>query len=219
MKLTVGIGTFLGFLTFTLCLCAVPASATTVSFELDFIFSGPGEPTNTVGPWVTAVFSDVSTDTVDLTISAPGMTGDTEKVSAMYFNLDPSLDVTLLNFSSMITSDNVELSMFGIGLGDDAHQANGDGHFDILIDFNKDGESKAFNEDETVQFTITLAGLTAESFNFPSTMDGGEGEYSVAGHLLSVGVGEDSAWITVPEPATIALLGLGALALLRKRRA
>jgi len=87
-----------------------------------------------------------------------------------------------------------------------------------LFDFNPDGTEKAFNGGDAVQYTITLAGITADSFYFQCAPDAGVGECYTAAHLLSLGANEDSAWITVPEPATILLLGLGGIIIMRKRR-
>ena len=217
MKKVADIKTFLCLLAITLCVCSVPASATLVSFDMAVIFEGPGVPTNPP-PWVIATFDDGgTTGTVDLTISAPGLYGNPEKVAAVYFNLNPALDPTQLMFSAPIKTGSFEDPV--ISLGVDAFQANGDGLYDILIDFNNGNQQDAFNGSETVQYTITLASLTANSFDFPSTPDGGTGEHKTAAHLLSLGAAEESAWVTIPEPATVCLLALGGLLLRRKHKA
>ncbi|MCK4790296.1 MAG: hypothetical protein KAV87_41550 [Desulfobacteraceae bacterium] len=44
MEKTAGVKTFLGFLTVTLCICSVPASAALVSFDMTVRYEGPGVP-------------------------------------------------------------------------------------------------------------------------------------------------------------------------------
>ena len=91
---------FLGFLIISLCIFSVPVSATIVSFDMDVIFEGPGVPSNP-SPWVNVTIDDGGTaGSVDLTLTAPGLTAKSEKLSAVYLNLDPVLDPTQLVFSA-----------------------------------------------------------------------------------------------------------------------
>jgi hypothetical protein len=64
--------------------------------------------------------------------------------------------------------------------------------------------------------TATGTGLTEDSF---TPLSGGDIPRQAMIHLISIPPNEDSAKVTtVPEPATFAALGLGALALLRRRK-
>ncbi|MHC4844081.1 MAG: PEP-CTERM sorting domain-containing protein, partial [Planctomycetota bacterium] len=155
-------------------------------------------------------------------ISAPGLAANPEKVAGLYFNLDSALDPTQLLFSSSTKTGQFDDPV--ISLGVDSFKADGDGFFDILFDFDKDGWKRAFNGGDVLEYTITLASLTADSFRFLSSPDGDPGEYIVAAHLLSLGAAGDSAWIStigvdpIPEPATLFLLGFGSIVLMRKKR-
>jgi hypothetical protein len=64
--------------------------------------------------------------------------------------------------------------------------------------------------------TATATGLTEDHFNHFSAGDPRQAMI----HIISIPGTGDSAKVTtpVPEPASFAALGLGALALLRKRR-
>jgi hypothetical protein len=206
---------FLRFLTVSVCTCWLSASAGLVSYDISVIFEGPGVPSNPA-PWLNVTFDDGGTaGTVDLTITVLNLVGDNEKVAGLYLNLDPFLDPADLLFSAPIITGTLADPV--ISLGADAYQADGDGNYDILIDFDNDGPTLAFNGGESVYYTITHAGLTADSFDFTSTPGGGTGTYKVAVHLLGLGAAEDSAWATVPEPATLVLLAFGGLSL-RKRK-
>ena len=200
--------------------------AALVSFDMSVIYSGTGVPMNPP-PWLNATFVDVSPSHVDLTISAVGLTGG-EKVEGVYFNLAPALNPAQLAFSAPTKTGafaNPTISHGSISKPYDQYKADGDGKYDILIAFNTDGLTNAFNGGEAVKYTITLASLTANSFDFISAPGGGAGEYKTAAHLqalqglqaLGCPTG-DSAWVTTPEPATMALLGLGALSLLQRKR-
>jgi hypothetical protein len=153
---------------------------------------------------------------------------DLEFVNEFLFNLDPALDPTALVFSAP-----VKAGLFvapAISLGADLFMADGDGMYDIRLVFNTSAshyrkfglaDPPAFVE--TVSYTISLATLTAHSFAFPSFDMGGVGPFGTAAHIADInGAGQDSGWITdpdfIPEPATLALLAFGGVALLRRRR-
>lgn len=100
-------------------------------------------------------------------------------------------------------------------------EGNGDGLFDIQFLFSPaDGSSNRFGGGDAAAYTITgIDTLTANSFNFLSHEDGGQGEYPTVAHIGGIGPDDlDSAWIAVPEPASLAFLAVGGLVLFRKRR-
>lgn len=87
-----------------------------------------------------------------------------------------------------------------------------------LTDVTVTAAGKALGSD--VLNAIAKSGLA--SLDFSLSLQGANGEkYTSFADMLSggyTGMGGFSGAITIPEPATIALLGLGSLALLRKRR-
>ena len=194
--------------------------AAVLTFEANTEFSGATAPSGTA-PWLTATFDDNNTiGSVRMTLWANNLT-DTEFVSLMYFNLDPVLDPMELFFSDMTKVGNFANPT--ISLGVDLFKADGDGFFDILIAFAiGGGKNNRFTDGDSVSFTITgIPTLTAESFNFMSAPgDSDIGPFPMAAHVQGTGpYGEESGWVTVPEPMSLSLMGIGMLALTRRRRA
>ena len=199
------------------------ARGSVITFRLVEEFSGGTPPEATVPPpWLTVTLDDGANDTdgiVTLTLAATNLT-DTEFVSAWYLNLDPLLGPASLLFSSPTKTGTFDAPTISTGVN--AFKADGDGKYDILFAFattNKAGGSHRFGVGDSIRYTVTgIASLTAASFDFLSAPDGGHGPYHTAAHVQSIGSGEDSGWITAPEPASVALLALGGLALVLRRR-
>ena len=205
-------------------LAAPPASAVTITFDLDFEFSN-GTPPEGPTPWTTITIDDAAdpggANSVRVTVSNVNLT-DAEAVTEISLNFDPLLDPTQVTFTAVSTS---AVASVGFSTGVDAFMADGDGKFDILLDLppppgNATGR---FTAGETIVFDLTyVAPITASSFDFPSASGGGQGTFRAAAHVQGIGEGdEDSGWIgdaDVPEPGTLGPMGLGLLALVVARR-
>lgn len=189
-------------------------SATVISYDLGYTWNGatPGGD----GPWINITFDDEGTaGEVTMTVTASVVMG--EKIKELYLNLDPLLDARELEFTAAGGSGS-----FGdpkISAGVNAYKAGGGGKYDILIAFKTGGgNSKTFGAGDSVSYTISnIASLTAESFGFISAAGGGEGQHYNAAHVLGIG-GEESGWITVPEPLSAMLIGMGGMVLYGRRR-
>jgi len=201
-----------------------PVQAATVTFNYDQSFGtvSPDGP----APWATAVFDDGGVSgSVTLTMSVAS-TVNLADVTAMYFNLDPSLDPTALSFnrdsgSGPSTGDTT------ISTGVDAFKADGDGLYDILFDFPPPpgADAAKFNAGEDLVYTIVGTSLlTANSFNIWSEPGPGDtaGPYLSVARFQSTGSNaEGSDWVgAVPIPAAVWLFGSGLLCLvgLNRRR-
>lgn len=196
--------------------CMTTASADVVEFRIVYEFSGATSPAGH-DPWLIVTIDDGGTPgSVDLTLQAKNLIGN-EFVSGWYLNLDPNLDPDDLSFSAPTKYGSFDTPT--INLEENKYKADGDGKFDILLEFETGGNaSNKLGVGEKVEYTITgIPTLTASSFDFLSD-SGPKTGWPTAAHVQSIGAEADSGWVTVPEPITISLLGLGALAILRRRK-
>ncbi len=214
----------LGLILLTSLVLGTSAVQASLILDMNIEFSGATPPEG-AAPWLRARFDDSDVDEVTVTLSATNLTGS-ESVKEWMFNLDTNLDPTALSISFSLGDSTGTFPDPSISTGLDAFKADGDGYFDILIDFKPtNGPNKRLGAGEAAVFIITgISGLTADSFNFISEPEpngnGGADEYKTVAHVVSIGQGgQYSGWIATPEPATLAVLLIGSLALLRKRKA
>jgi len=188
--------------------------------QLNTTFSGtaPAGP----GPYVNELFTDVSPGTVSVTFSNVGLTG-TEFISGLYINLNTNMDATQLNLQ--LIGETAGLGPVTISLGRDAFKADGDGKYDLLFSFTTDTTGR-FAQSDWISYKITgIPTLTAADFNYLSAPAGGVGPFISAAHVQSIGSNGDSGWIRptdysiviAPEPASGAVLALGAVVLFARR--
>ncbi len=179
------------------------SQAATVTFELDFEFSGAQEPVGP-DPWLTATFDDMGTPgTVRLTMDSSGLTDD-EFVSQWLFNSDTAIDS--ITYVSGQVADSTTYSA-------DAFKADGAGFFDLQFDYPQTGDR--FGAGETSVYDLTGVGITASTFNTFSTPSA-KGILLSAAHIQGIGPnGEGSGWIgAVPIPGAALLFGSGLIGLI-----
>ena len=205
-------------------LLAAPAAASMLTFNFNAPFPGSPAPTGDT-PWLTATFVDVDENVpgqVYLTLDANLQFSD-GFISEVYFNLDPfdaGLTVTRLGTASD-GSTAPDLNYYEVGL--DAYKADGDGYFDLLLNYPPPGGDR-FNGTETVTYLLEASGLTVASFNYTSSLEpgGGHSTWLAGAHIQSISDSEYSAWIgpgtEVPVPPAVWLLGSGLIGLIGLRR-
>ncbi|MHC4084567.1 MAG: PEP-CTERM sorting domain-containing protein [Planctomycetota bacterium] len=202
-------------------------SAQGVVIPLSTHTSEPSGPNSVPASWMDASMNLSVTNngqwelSVAVTNLTPENAGDFAfKMTELYFNTTaPITSLSLDSVSAGSTSD------WTLTLDTDNIQADGFGLYDISI-ISNDITSVWIDSLETLTFGILIDGGAASyedtDFYALSAMD------SLQGHILAYGAAKfvktgdpldlSAYGAYVPEPATILMLGLGALALLRKRR-
>lgn len=133
-------------------------------------------------------------------------------ISKLLLNVDPFVT------SLTMTWDNVaDAEIIGYSFDQDSENDSGSS-FDFAINFDPSDPDR-FWKGETVNWSVYGDGLTEDHFN---TWSAGNTERLALMHIQAVDSNGNSAKIQpgdpVPEPASLAALGLGALALLRRRK-
>jgi hypothetical protein len=205
---------------------ATATSAKALTFGNDYVFSGSGIPGNP-GPWGTATFTDVAGG-VQLTLTGANLTGG-EFFGAWYLNLNSSLNAANLNFAGQ-SNVGVDPLSVTINQANDSFKADGDGFFDIEVDFAQSGVNRMGAGDSITYLITGIAGLTANDFNATSVNGPVSGFYSAVHFQASAGNGQ-SLWASdadggggntggpVPEPATyLVLASFIGMAIYLKRR-
>lgn len=198
-------------LAIALCLSAGSARADFL-VTYDNVYNG-ATPSGT-SPFARATFQTISIGTVRLTLENLLPAGG-QFIDEVYFNFNPALNPNILSFA-FVSGQAAQTINTGINA---VEPPGPGGDFDIQFVFENANNANRFTAGETSTYTITGAGINAESFLFNSVNEANsllsvitvQGITQAGGGTISGDVG--GTLRPVPEPASIVLVGLGALGL------
>lgn len=184
---------------------AVPASAA-VDFDFGTIVSG-GSPAG--GPYwahLTIANSGVNEVTFTLTNTSNPATAGGQFLSTLLLNIDPYVATT-----SNWTSPSIDSATSALN----GYTRTG-ATFDYKVEFVTANNGNRLTPGKSATWTATGTGLSEDDFLGFST---GNAQWRGLVHIQSIPPTGDSTWAApVPEPASMAALGLGVVALLRRRK-
>lgn len=173
---------------------AIPAFSS-ADFSYDFNNVVTGATPSGPAPWANLTGTQNGSD-VDFVLTFNDFVGpnsDTEFLNNMDVQYSGDLSGT-----SMLES---EAGIVGFDV--DGH-TDASIHFDAIVDFNNPNNGNRIKPGDTVSFTLT----NVDADNFSMFML----------HINGIGEGSSKVNNAVPEPASMAALGLGAFGLLARRR-
>jgi len=190
----------------TLMASSVAHAALDIGVNVNFQGTPPHSSTT---PWVNSLFTDISPNTVQLTITAPNLTNP-EFFSSLYLQFNPTKNVSALTFTPVFSQWQGISQKYSVGLNQNNFQAGANGgDFSILLGFNN------FSQGDQVVFDITTSqkntSLSSADFAFRSSNNhhGTQNTYYEAAYIQGIG-GNGSGWdgastfvmTAVPEPAS-----------------
>jgi hypothetical protein len=215
------------------CTVIPVASAAIVQFQLatPIVMPDPADntpPPTSAPPFATMKFTDTAPGVVQLLVSS-SLESSTDFVSQIGFNLDPALDPTLVSFTKTGSTGTFTDPVTSSGVNNQALTGNSPGiaGFDFRFDFFN-GANIRFDGNDTLTYNLTCpacAGtLDAADFNFVNggTFSGyfaaaklGFSGTPVDSNASRVGdnIAADNTISAVDEPATLAVIGAGLLAM------
>lgn len=188
---------------------AIAANAAVYSFNFDVLVTGdPYGGTNVA----TLTIADSGANQVLVTLDHNATSSAGQFITDLWFNLNPFIVPTQTNQSpSNKFNGGIVAALNGVG--------SAGINFDLEQAFqtsNAGGGVNRLKPGESISFNLSGAGLDAGDFVSKST--GNRTDLYAMIHLQGIANGLSAKIGAVPEPATMAVLGLGIVPLLRRRK-
>ena len=190
------------------------AISTSVDIGINKSYNGTA-PDSSTTPWINSLFQDIGPNTVQLTITAPNLSGP-EFLQSLYLNFNSTKQVTALKWTPVWSQWHGLATAYSlVETTPPLLQASTGGKFDIQLGFQTSGGlPNQFNQGDQVVFDITTTqantSLSSLDFAFKS-VPGTAGSFYSAALIQNTGSNDkQSDWagattftfISVPEPAS-----------------
>lgn len=186
--------------------CAAASQALVFALGITYTGATPGG----VAPWVTITITDVAANTVNVRVDHNATSLAPQFVRDVYLNLTPF--VSPITISNEVNAN----KRAGFSIANNAINGAAGNLYDMNISFtssNSNGGANRLNSGEFWSADLTGTGLSSANFNAVTN----NGLFAGA-HVQGIAGGQSGHVTVVPEPATMAALGIGVAALIRRKR-
>lgn len=200
------------FLLTLTCVMTLSVPAFSVTWNYGQVHVSASDSPTGGAPWATLVFVQNGANTVDFTLTHNASSTAGQFLRNIYLNIVP-----FVGGITMTSLDETQATIDSMATGNDAFAHDGATGFDMFLAFQNSGGAGRLNPGESVSWRAEGTGLTTAHFD---ALSGGNHASLSLIHIQGIAGGLSSHIEpnAVPEPATMAVLGLGALVSLRRRR-